>query len=92
MYAAVCSSPFSIVRARLSLSSLHSTTNRLAGPVLDGQTISRSTRRLPSAYSRSMRPAPFTTRCRNACRTSCGPASLYCALSTQCSEFSRKNS
>ena len=46
----------------------------------------------PRPYSRSMRPPLLTMRCRNACSSNCGPASLYWKRSSQCSECSRKNS
>ena len=62
------------VRSRLLRRILHSTTNLRSRPPW-GQRISRSVRRRPSPYSRSMRPPPLTMRCRNACRRSCGPAS-----------------
>ncbi len=62
-----------------------------AGPPT-GHTISRSVRRRPRPYSRSIRPPLLTMRCRNACNSNCGPASLYWNRSTQCSECSRKNS
>ena len=84
MYPALCSSPSRRVASRLFRSTLHSITYlpSRAGPggpsplpPPRGQTISRSVRPRPRPYSRSMRPPLFTTRCRNACNTSCGPAS-----------------
>ena len=58
---------------------LHSITSRRVGCAAspDGHTISRSVRIRPSPYSRSTRPPEFTTRCKNACSSNCGPASRY---------------
>ena len=80
MYSSVCRSPSRTVRSRLLCNTLHSITNRSAAasratPSPRGQMTSRSVRPRPRPYSRSMRPPLFTTRCRNACNRSCGPAS-----------------
>ena len=79
IYPAVCSKPSRTVRSKLLCSTLHSTTNRSSayGAVAPrrGQMMSRSVRPRPRPYSRSMRPPPFTMRCRKACNRSWGPAS-----------------
>ena len=58
-------------------------TGPTAGPARAATSTSRSVRPRPNPYSRSMRPPPFTTRCRYACKMSCGPASGVVAEAPQ---------
>ena len=71
--------------ARPPCSNLPSMTTfcRASGPTRSpdtDQTTSRSVRMRPSPYVRSIRPPLLTIRCRNACRSRCGPGAHFIPL------------
>ena len=78
MYPNVCFTPSSTVHARLCapnrVTSLHRH-ERSTGPTADPlrATAPAVVRPRPNPYSRSMRPPPFTTRCKYACKKAAVP-------------------